>query len=208
MRRLAILGAGGHGKVVADTAEASGEWDDIVFFDGQWPIRQSVASWPIQGNDAALLEDSNAFNGVVVAIGHNATRWQCQQRLQQHGLPIATIVHPTAWISPRANLGAGSVVFATAVVQAGTRVGEAAIINTGASVDHDCTLGYATHLSPGARLGGTVTLGDRCWIGLGASVRNNITLGSDCTVGVGAAVIASAGDSLTLVGVPARPLFR
>lgn len=193
---------------MADTAEASEQWDDIVFFDGQWPQRQNVASWNIQGDEDALVKVAREFHGVVVAIGHNATRWRCQERLQQLGFPIATIVHPQAWVSRQATLGAGTVVFAGAVVQVGARVGQASIINTGASVDHDCILGSATHLSPGARLGGTVTLGDRCWIGLGASLRNNITLGSDCTVGAGAAVIASAGDSLTLVGVPARPLCR
>lgn len=208
MRRLAIVGAGGHGKVVADTAEASGCWDEIVFFDGQWPQRQQVADWAVVGGDQRLIDERETFAGAVVAIGHNATRWQCQQHLQRHGVRMATVVHPTAWVSPRAVVGQGTVIFAGAVVQAGAHLGQACIINTGASVDHDCVLGLACHLSPGARLGGTVTLGERCWIGVGASVRNNLTLGSDCTVGVGAAVIASAGDTLTLVGVPARPLRR
>lgn len=208
MGRLAILGAGGHGKVVADTAEATGLWSEIVFFDNQWPQKQQLTDWPIQGNEQALLNSLHEFHGVVVAIGHNETRWQCQERLQKNGAKLATLIHPHAWVSPRATLKPGSVVFAGAVVQAGAIVGQGCIINTGASVDHDCVLGRASHLSPGARLGGTVVLGERCWIGLGASVRNNLTLGSDCIVGVGAAVIASAGDSITLVGVPARPLRR
>ena len=208
MKRLAIVGAGGHGKVVADTADATGQWDEIVFFDSQWPQRQRVADWAVLGNDDRLILDRDTFAGAVVAIGHNLARWQWQLRLQHHGVRLATVVHPTAWVSPRATVGQGTVIFAGAVVQAGAHLGQACIINTGASVDHDCVLGHASHLSPGARLGGTVTLGERCWIGVGASVRNNLTLGSDCTVGVGAAVIASAGDALTLVGVPARPLRR
>ncbi len=205
MTRLVILGAGGHGKVVADTAEASGQWSSIVFYDQAWPATSQVADWPVLGTEADLLAQRDAMR-VVVAIGHNATRWQKQQRLAQAGLPLATLVHPHAWVSPRAALGQGTVVFAGAVIQAGAVLGDGCIVNTAATVDHDCRIGAATHISPGAHLGGTVMLGERCWIGIGAVVRNNTSVGDDCTVGAGAVVVADAEGRQTLVGVPAKPL--
>ena len=205
MNRLAILGASGHGKVVADTAILAG-WGAVEFYDDRWPELTALGPWPVVGDTTALITAANRIEGAVVAIGANTVRLAKQEALVAAGIRIMTITHPAATVSPHASIGAGSVLFAGAVVNAFATVGEAGIINTGATVDHDCALSEGVHLSPGAHLGGTVRIGRASWIGIGASVRQGIAVGAGVTVGAGAAVVDDIDDNLTVVGVPARPI--
>jgi sugar O-acyltransferase (sialic acid O-acetyltransferase NeuD family) len=207
MKRLALLGASGHGKVVADAALAAG-WQDVVFFDDAWPERKNNGPWPVAGDMTALLERAHEFDGVLVSIGNCEIRWQKQQTLNTAGAKIATVVHPRACVSAYASVGSGSVIMANAVINADASVGEAAIINTGATVDHDCMLGKAVHLSPGAHLSGDVSIGNCSWVGVGAVVRQGSRIGCRVTVGAGAVVVNWVADGLTVVGCPAKPISR
>ncbi|TRO10073.1 acetyltransferase [Ectopseudomonas mendocina] len=203
MRRLAILGASGHGKVVADTAECVG-WHVVEFFDDAWPQLQNNGCWAVSGDSNALIRRLTQFDGVLVAIGNNRIRHEKLCELERAGATIVSVIHPAAMVSRYASVATGSVVFANVVVNAGVQIGIGAILNTGCSVDHDCILGHSVHVSPGARLAGGVQVGDSSWIGIGASVRQLVRIGSNVTVGVGAAVVADIADGLTVVGVPAR----
>ena len=204
MRRLAILGASGHGRVVADMASLIG-WEEIVFFDDKFPNLRESGTWPVVGRSAALLESSAEYAGVVVAIGICRVRLEQHRRLRQAGAPLVSIVHPAASLSPRAALGIGGVLMAGAVVNIGAALGEACIVNSGATVDHDCVIGDGVHIAPGAHVSGTVVIGERTWIGVGATVKNDIAIGADVMVGAGAVVVKPVPDGLTVVGSPARP---
>ncbi|WP_313477102.1 acetyltransferase [Stutzerimonas kunmingensis] len=205
MKRLALLGASGHGKVIADTAECCG-WQEIEFFDDAWPARQTNGYWPVVGDTTVLLSSLGRFDGVLVAIGNNRIRQAKLLQLQAIGAHVVSLIHPSATFSRYARLGVGSVVFAGAVINADTQIGQGTILNTGCSVDHDCVLGNAVHISPGARLAGGVEIGDLSWVGIGASVRQLILIGSGVMVGAGAAVVADVADGQTVVGVPACSL--
>ncbi|MCX2889747.1 acetyltransferase [Pseudomonas sp. DCB_BI] len=205
MKRLAILGASGHGKVVADTAEVCG-WTEVLFFDDAWPSRTSNGVWDVVGTGQDLLGNAQAFDGVVVAIGNNLIRQAKLAALVQQGATLATLVHPLAYVSRHAKIGAGSVVFAGAVLNAGASVGVGGILNTGCSVDHDCFLADSVHVSPGARLAGGVTIGQCSWVGIGACVKQLINIGPNVVVGAGAAVVSDVGEGMTVIGVPARAL--
>lgn len=203
MKRLAVLGASGHGKVVADTAQCCG-WDEVDFFDDAWPGRTSNGNWLVVGDSATMYARLQNYQGVIVAIGNNVVRQAKLAALIDAAAPVVSLIHPAAVISRYASLGPGSVAFAGAVVNADAKIGFGAILNTGSSVDHDCVLGDTVHVSPGARLAGAVSVGERSWIGIGACVRQLIRIGSDVVVGAGAAVVNDVSDGVVVAGVPAK----
>jgi sugar O-acyltransferase (sialic acid O-acetyltransferase NeuD family) len=202
---LAILGASGHGKVVAEVALLVG-WSRILFYDDAWPKREWLGEWHIAGTTADLLRRRGGNEAAIVAIGDNRTRLARYRQLLAGGANVVTLVHPTAAVSPRAVIGAGTVICAGAVIGPDALVGAACIINTAATVDHDCVLGDGVHVSPGAHLGGTVRIGDTSWIGIGSVVRQGAVISANVVVGAGAAVVTDIAPGLTVVGVPARPL--
>lgn len=202
MKRLAILGASGHGKVVADAAETSG-WQSVVFFDDAWPDLQSNGPWPVLGTTAQLLEQLNNFDGVVVGIGNNAIRANKQQQLFLAGAKLVSVVHAAAAVSNHASVEPGTVVFANSVVNACARVGAGCIVNTGAVVEHDCVLGNFVHVSPNAVLAGGVSVGNLAWVGACASVRQLLKVGDSALVGMGAVVTKDVSAGNVVVGNPA-----
>ena len=205
MNRLAILGASGHGKVVADSAERAG-WKEIEFYDDAWPKCDTNGVWHVVGDTKALLSKLSQYDGVIVAIGHNHTRLKKHMELLDHGATLVSIVHPGAEISQYVELGIGSVVMAGAIINVDSKLGASCIVNTGATIDHDCELGDGVHISPGANLSGSITVGEASWVGVGACIRQLISIGKNTVIGAGAVVVSNVKDSQTVVGIPAREL--
>lgn len=205
MKRLAVLGASGHGKVVADTAEVCG-WPSVVFFDDAWPTKAQNGVWPVVGSSLDLLERLADFDAVLVAIGDNRIRLEKLAVLKAAGAPFVSLVHPAATVSRHASVDEATVVFAGAVVSAFASVGTGCILNTGCSVDHDCVLEAGVHISPGAHLAGGVQVGEASWIGIGACSRQYLRIGARVMVGAGAVVVSDVADDATVIGVPARTM--
>ena len=204
MRSLAILGAGGHGRVAADCAGALG-WQGVALFDDGVAVG-SGTPWPVAGTGEDLIARLAEFDGVVVGIGNNEVRLNWHRRLVDQGAALTTLIHPKASVSARCDIGEGSVVFAGAVVNIGSRLGQACIVNTGATVDHDNILADGVHVSPGANLGGDVRIGEASWVGIGAAVRHGIVIGQRVRIGAGAVVVKPIKDGLTVIGSPAAPI--
>lgn len=203
MNRLAILGASGHGKVVADSAECAG-WKEIDFYDDAWPKVEFNGVWRVVGNTDALLNNLAKYDGVVIAIGHNSTRLKKYKELVSHGATLVNIIHPGAQLSQYIELGVGNVVMAGAVINVGSKLGDNCIINTGAIVEHDCMLADGVHISPGAHLAGGVIIGNSSWIGIGANILQCVSIESDVIVGAGSVVINDIKEGCTVVGIPAK----
>ena len=202
--RLLIVGAGGHGKVVAETALASGRWKEVAFLDGRYPQLSSAIGWPVVGSDAEPAGFLNDHPEAFVAIGDNQIRVSRILALQALGFRVPALVHPAAWVSPSAILGAGSVVMAGGIINACADLGRGCIVNTGATVDHDCVLADGVHISPGAHVGGASAIGERSWVGVGAAIRHGVRIGADVMIGAGAAVVGDLPSGVTAIGVPAR----
>jgi sugar O-acyltransferase (sialic acid O-acetyltransferase NeuD family) len=199
---LLVLGAGGHGRVVAEAA--ADRFSKIAFLDDK-SDRTETGTPPIIGSLAELVSHKEEYSHAVVAIGNNEQRLAMIERLLADGFQVTSVVHQSAVVSPSAIIEDGCVILAQAVVGAGARIGRGSIVNTSASIDHDCILGEGVHVSPGAHLAGSVSVGARTWIGIGAAVRECAVIGSDVVVGAGAAVVADVAPGITVTGVPARP---
>lgn len=203
INKIAIFGASGHGKVVADIALLNG-WDEIDFFDDAWPGITTLEHWDVIGSFDDLLESLVCYSGVIVAIGNNSIREKKLLALKEHGAKIVSLIHPCASVSQFAKLGSGTVIVGGAVINAFASVGVGCIINTGATVGHDCYLSSCVHIAPGANIAGNVEINRCCWIGVGSAIRQGIKLEDNVVVGAGAAVIKDVFAGQTVVGVPAR----
>lgn len=207
MKRLAILGASGHGKVVADIAELNG-WDEVVFFDDAWPELTTNSVWSVVGSTDDLLLSIHQYDGVFVAIGNNEIRLYKLNLLKQKNIPLPSIIHPDAIISRYAKIDHACVVCAGVVVNADASIGFGSILNTGCSIDHDCSLAESVHISPGARLAGGTQVGQCSWVGIGAVTCQLITIGSNVVIGAGSVVVKDVAPNTVVIGNPAKILER
>lgn len=199
MKQLIIIGASGHGKVVADIARQTGH-DDIRFLDDNTDLK-CCGGYPVVGKSGDFADFNCDF---FVAIGNPVVRQRISERLEEAGKRIAILIHPRAIIAENVSIGIGSVVVAGAVINPYATVGKGCIVNTCASVDHDCKVGDYVHIAVGSHLCGTVFVGNGTWIGAGATVSNNVSICSDCMIGAGAVVIKNIEQPGTYVGVPAK----
>jgi len=200
--KLLIIGAGGHGKVIADIALKMNRWKSIAFLDDNENIK-SLMNIDVIGktNDVFLLiKDFDVF----VAIGNNETRARFVKELEAQEANIPILIHPTAVIGEQVEIGAGTAVMAGAVINCCSTIGKGCIINTGATIDHDNCIGDYVHISPGVHTAGGVKIGNGSWLGIGSVVINNIDIHSGCTIGAGAVVVNNITEKGTYVGVPAR----
>lgn len=207
--RIIVVGAGGHGRVVADALLAAGE-TVIGFVDADPALaRTSIMGLPILGGDEALSGLDRAVHLLANGIGGTGTmpptpRRRIGERLQVQGWRFAKVRHPTVTLAPSARLDEGVQLLAGAIVQSGASIGAQAIINTAAVVEHDCQIGAYSHVSIGAILCGDVTIGEECHVGAGAIVIQGVRLGAGMVVGAGAAVVRSEDEPGLLLGVPAK----
>lgn len=201
MKRLVIIGAGGHGKVAADIAAKMG-YEEILFLDDDEGIK-ACGRYPVIGKSEMIGETEG---DVFIAIGNPVVRKAMQESIGEERLAI--LIHPSAVIADDAVIEKGTIVMAGAVVNPGSRIGKGCIINTCASVDHDCRLGEYVHVAVGAHVAGQVEIGAGTWIGAGATVSNHLRICSGCMIGAGAAVVRDIEEGGTYVGVPARKNTR
>ncbi len=196
--KLVIIGAGGHGKVVADNALKNG-YTDICFLDDH-SVGECVG-FPVIGTSADIETLNDGNTDFIIAIGSNSVRRLVSEKSDVNWV---TLIHPSAVIGVNVVIGKGTVVMAGAIINACASVGEHCIINTASVVEHDNVIGDYVHISPNAALGGTVRVGDETHIGIGATVRNGIEICGNCTVGAGAVVVNNLNTAGIYIGVPAR----
>ena len=200
MKRLLIIGAGGHGKVIAGIALACG-YDTVAFLDDNTQLKTCMG-YPVIGKteDVFLYQKEDVF----VAIGNPSVRQKIQDKLEEKGISVPVLIHPNAVTADNASIGKGTVIMAGAVVNQDARIGRGCIINTCASVDHDNRIGDFVHIAVGSHTAGTVTIGERTWLGIGAVISNDISVCADCMIGAGAAVVKDIKEAGTYIGVPAK----
>lgn len=206
MKNLLIIGAGGHGKVVADAAKLQNQWEKIAFLDDDFQKIINVNGYAVLNNISSAIQYLHEFSDACVAIGNNEKRLEICKQLFEIGFYLPNIIHPTAVISDNVSLSSGSVIFANSVINPNASIGNACIINTAAVIEHDCILQDGVHISPNAALAGGVNIGKNSWIGMGSNIIGKIQIGSNVIVGAGSVVINNIPDNKKVAGVPAREI--
>jgi len=205
---IVIVGTGGMGREVAAWLADGGRGGAVLGFLDDDPAThgRSVAGLPVLGGREWLEEGDNADVEVVVALGGPTARAGYLGHLDSVGSRVATVVHPSASVGPRCEVGAGSIICPGVVLTCDVRLGRAVIVNYGAMVGHDGAVGESGFIAPGVHLAGNVTVRAQADVGIGASVIQGVTIGERAVVGAGAVVIRDVAPDVTVVGVPARPI--
>jgi sugar O-acyltransferase (sialic acid O-acetyltransferase NeuD family) len=208
MRRIVIVGAGGHAQVVADILLRAHDFgvDDVpvAFVDADASLwGQRFLGLPVLGDEGEL--ERTEHEAVIVGIGDNRIRARVFERLREAGRNVARAVHPHAVLAPDVEVGAGVVICAGVVVNTGSKLGDNSILNTGCTVDHHNLIGRHAHVAPGVHLAGAVQVGEGAFLGIGSCVIPGRSVGEWAMVGAGAAVVRDVAARTTVVGVPARP---
>jgi sugar O-acyltransferase (sialic acid O-acetyltransferase NeuD family) len=168
--KLLIIGAGGHGQSVVEAAELNGQFEVVGFVDDALAVGTLVLGYPVLGSAADLTGYAPVCDQVLVAVGNNGLRASLVDRLVQAGLSLATVVHPQAMVSPRAQVGAGSAVMAGAIVGTEAQLGLGTIVNCGAVVDHHARVEDFGHLGVAACMAGGTVLGAHAWMQAGSAI--------------------------------------
>ena len=183
---IAIIGAGGHGKVVGEIASLN-QYKIIDFYDAR---TKGFEKFPftVQGTLNDLKNKLRNYDAYFVAIGDNKTRHEKISWLREEKVKIVNLIHPKSTISKFSSLGLGTCVMANAVINPGTLIKNGVIVNTSASIDHDCIIEDFSHISPNCSLSGSVRIGEFTHLGTGTSVHPNINIGDNVITGIGTKV--------------------
>lgn len=187
-KRIAVFGAGGHGKVVVDAIERNGFLAVACVVDDRPQSGAAILGHAVAGGREALLALRAEIDGVIVAIGDNRARREVARWLETQGFVLLSVVHPAAVVAPSAAVGRGTLVMPGAVVNAEARIGANAIVNTGAVVEHDCDVGEAVHVAPRAVLCGGASVGPGTLVGAGAVLLPGVKVGAGLLVKAGTVV--------------------
>jgi sugar O-acyltransferase (sialic acid O-acetyltransferase NeuD family) len=208
MKRIILIGGGPHAEVVADIVEQEGLYQIAGITDTQRSVGDPFLDYSVIGiqEQLASLMGEYDVSGGVVCIGDNYLREKVAMalRAQVSDFEFATAIHPTAAISPHAEIGEGSVIMPGCVVNTGARVGRHCIINTLSSLEHRSTMGDYSSLSAGVITGGFSTLGHHSALALGVTVLDRVRVGSNVVVGSGSLVMKDTEDNVLMYDSPAR----
>ena len=202
--KVIVIGGGGHARVLIDAMDTAGGYKILGYTDMRSCTGIGI---PYLGTDEAILKHSP--RKVMLANGLGSVdrplkRRQVYVHFRKLGYCFASVIHPSAAVSPRSSLAQGVQIMAMAVVNTGTRVGENVLINTSASIDHDCVIGEHAHAAPGVVLSGGVHIGACAHVATGAKIIQGIRVGSEALVGAGAVVVHDVPAKVKVFGVPAR----
>lgn len=169
--RLLIVGAGGHGRSVAEAVLMAGQFNLVGFLDdGAFARGESVWDLPMLGPATAFENYADKATHAVVAIGNNVLRQKLFTQVQAAGFALASVIHPKAIVSPRALLGSGVAVMAGAIVGTEAMLSQGAIVNCGAVVDHHAQVLEFGHLGVNACMAGGSMLGAFAWMQAGSAI--------------------------------------
>ena len=207
-KNVVIIGAGGHGKVIADIIIKSGD-NLLGFLDdniekGTVVIKNTSHVVIGKIEECIKISEENPDVCFIIGIGNNQTRKDIAD--QYKDIKYYTAIHSSSQVAIDVDIGEGTTIMANACINTSAKIGRHCIINTASIVEHDNQIGDYVHLSPNVTCCGTVTIGELTHIGAGATIKNNINITDECIIGAGAVVVKDIQEKGIYVGVPAKKM--
>lgn len=211
MKKIVLIGAGGHCKVIIDIIKSKNEYE-IIGITSRNSGESKICDVPIIGNDDLLKQYLNSgIEYAFIAVGgleDIKLRNKLLNMVKSLGFKIPVLIHDKAIVSVYSSIGEGTCVMPGAIINAGATIGDNCIINSGAIVEHDCIISDNTHISPNASIAGGVKIGKDSHVGIGSSIIQNLSIGCNVTIGAGAVVVEDVENNLVVVGTPAKVIKR
>jgi len=208
MKKIVLLGAGGHSKVLIETILSCNKNYEIVLLDDKFSSNKSIKilGYPIIGKLKKIfdIDFQKKYKEALVSLGDSSLRIKWINTLLQLRYDVPSFIHSTAYFSSYSSIGSGSVVFAKAVVQSDVKLGKGVILNSNSIIEHDGLVGDGSHICPGVSIAGSVKIGKLSFIGIGASIKQDIYIGDNVVVGAGSVVLRNIDDHKVAFGVPAK----
>ena len=211
MKKLILIGGGGHCLSTIGVIESIQGYEIAGILDSVKPVGDTVLTYPVVGTDADIpywIKQGALFVNTLGQIGSPVLRKKVFGLVKGHGGVFPVLVASTAWVSPHAKIGEGTVIFHRCIVNTKAVLGTNNIINTGAIVEHNTTIGNDNHISTGVTVNGDCIIGDGNFLGCGSIVHHNVVMGDNMILGAGAVVVKNCTEQGTYIGVPARKLEK
>ncbi|MEP6595169.1 MAG: acetyltransferase [Ginsengibacter sp.] len=206
--KLAIVGAGELGKLVAHHAINDSKFEVVGYYD-DFKKESTFNGFPIWGeiNDAFLHFGSKRFDKIFIAIGYAqmAARELCYKKFKAN-IPLANIIHTSSYVDLSCKIGEGVCILPGCTLDFEVEVADNVLLNTGVTIAHHTKIGSNTFVAPAVQMAGLTTVKENCFIGIGATIKDGITVGKNSIIGAGAVVIENTSENSTSIGVPAKEI--
>ena len=201
--KIVILGASGHGSVVAEIAQLNG-YSTFFLDDDEQKAGHSINGVECIGKLKKLRELCPKSFLVALGVGDNKTRKRLYKLVNDLGFQMPNLIHPTAVVSESSVLGDANLVGCRAILNPHCSIANGSIINTSAVVEHHVSVASFVHLSPGSILCGAANVGEACWIGANATIIECVRLQNNITIGANSCVINDIDAPGCYAGSPTR----
>lgn len=208
MKKIVIIGAGGHSKVLIDIIEKEAKYELVGLIDDYFKAGTIVLGYEIIGNMKTFNEVINEqkIYGGVVAFGDNFKRSVVAGKINSSNPSFCFVncIHPKSTIGKDVNIGAGNVFMAGTIINSGSTIENHCILNTNSSLDHDCKMTNYSSIAPNVTIGGNTDIGEYSAIGIGTNIFHNISIGKNCIIGGGSLVTKDTMDNSVYFGSPCQ----
>ncbi|SDC72844.1 MULTISPECIES: acetyltransferase [unclassified Candidatus Frackibacter] len=207
-RKVVLIGAGGHAKVVIDLLKSNNNIKIIGMIDkNKNRLGEKILDIPIIASDKELIQTKKKVNNTLIAVGgtgDNRLRVKLYNKVKELGYNFINAIHPNSIIGEEVDLGNANTIMAGVILNSGVKLGTNNIINTGAILEHDVEIGNHVHIAPGVKLSGGVKISDYSHLGTGVTVIQGINIGGNSLIGAGSVIIDDVPDNSLVVGNPGR----
>ncbi len=199
--RAAVMGAGGHSRVVSSILKAN-HTDIKGFFDDSYcGVSEDIQGAPLLGRFEDILNYKDAIQLVYLSLGNNFIRKKHFDFIYQNRFCMPSLLHPTAIIESDVNIGSATTICLGAIIGTEVRIGKGCILNTGCAVDHESKIGDFVHLAPRVTIAGRSSVGDCTFVGMNSTIAEKVMIGKNVVIGAGSVILRDVPDEATVVGI-------